>query len=152
MVEKVIPARRADPVRQFSVFTANRLGKLNEIANFLNSRSVHILALTVLDTSDSAIIRLVLDDPDQAKTLLQDNGFAFTESDLLVVEMNAATELPRLMAALLEAEININYLYSFIPSPHGSSLIAMSTEDTEIAEEVLKRHRFRILKQSDISR
>lgn len=152
MAEKVISARRPDPVRQFSVFTANRLGKLNEISNLLNSRSVHILALTVLDTSDSAIIRLVLDDPDQAKALLQDNGFAFTESDLLVVEMNAATELPRLMAALLEAEININYLYSFIPSPHGSSLIAMSTEDTEVAEEVLKRHQFRILKQSDVSR
>ena len=118
----------------------------------LSSREVHVLALTVLDTTDSAIIRLVVDDPDAARELLVEQGFAFTESDLVVVEVDSATELGRLMAASLEAELNINYLYSFITHPQGKSMLALSIEDNEVAEQVLRKHQFRVLKQSDISR
>jgi len=139
-------------VRQFSVFTANRLGRLHDLIALLSSREVHVLALTVLDTTDSAIIRLVVDDPDAARELLVEQGFAFTESDLVVVEVDSATELGRLMAASLEAELNINYLYSFITHPQGKSMLALSIEDNEVAEQVLRKHQFRVLKQSDISR
>ena len=143
---------RPDDVKQFSVFTANRLGKLHDLIGLLGSHAVHVLALTVIDTTDSAIVRLVVDDPDKARRLLHDQGFAFTESDLLVVELPAATALGALMSALLEAELNINYLYSFILHPDGKAVLALSMEDNEVGEQVLKRHQFRVLKQSDISR
>jgi hypothetical protein len=152
MMAKTIQGRNSNPVKQFSVFTANRLGRLHDLISFFGSRQVHVLALTVLDTTDSAIIRLVVDDPEQARGLLNEHGFAFTESDLLVVEVDAATELGRLMTALLEAELNVNYLYSFIPHPQGKSLLALSMEDSDMAEQVLKKHHFRVLKQSDVSR
>ena len=58
----------------------------------------------------------------------------------------------RLMAALLEAELNINYLYSFIPQPQGKSIVGLSMEDNETAEQALRRHQFRTLRQTDISR
>ena len=144
--------RRPDAVIQFSVFTPNRLGRLHELVGLLGSHAVHVLALTVLDTTDSAIIRLVTDDPDHARDLLRGRGFSFTESRLVVVEVNSAEELQRLMAALLEAELNINYLYSFIPHPHGKSILGLSMEDNELAEQTLKRHQFPVLRQSDISR
>ena len=118
----------------------------------LGSRSVHILALMVLDTTDSAILRFVVDDPERARELLREHDFPFNESELLVVELDSATNLNNLMAALLEAELNINYLYCFIPHPHGKSLIALSMEDNEIGEQVLTRHQFRVLRQMDISR
>ena len=149
---KAIPARQPDAVRQFSVFTANRLGRLHDIISLLSSHQVHVLALTILDTTDSAIIRLVTDDPEKTGELLHKNEFAFTESELLAVEMNSATELNNLMSALLETEININYLYPFIPHPQGKSILALSMEDPEIAEKVLRQHQFRVLKQGDISR
>lgn len=152
METTAIPARRAESVIQFSVFTANRLGRLRDLVNMLGAKSVHVLAITVLDTSDSAIIRIVVDDPDKARELLVEHDFPHTESELLVVEVDATTRLNELMSALLEAEININYLYSFIPHPHGHSLLALSMEDPEIAEKVLQRHMFRILKQTDLSR
>jgi hypothetical protein len=152
MAAGISKERSKDPVTQFSVFTANRLGRLNELVSLLASRDVHVLALTVLDTTDSSIIRLVVDDPEQARELLLTHGFPFTESQLLVVEVDSATQLGALMAALLEAEVNIHYLYSFIPHPAGKSLLAISIEDSEIAETVLKRHQFGVLKQSDISR
>jgi len=144
--------RRADTVVQFSVFTANRLGRLSELVKLLATHNVHVLALTVMDTTDSAIIRAVVDDPDQARHLLQEHDFPFTESPLVVVAVSAADELNRMMSALLEAELNINYLYSFIPHPHDNSLVGLSMEDNELAEQVLTRHQFPILKQSDISR
>ena len=107
---------------------------------------------TVLDTTDSAVIRFVVDDPERARELLREHDFPFNESELLVVELDSATNLNNLMAALLEAELNINYLYCFIPHPQGKSLIALSMEDNEIGEQVLTRHQFRVLRQMDISR
>src|SRR5262245_3851223 len=121
-------ARRADSVIQFSVFTPNRLGRLNDLVGLLGTKGVHVLALTVLDTTDSAIIRFVVDDPDRARTLLHEEEFPFTESELLVVEVDGAIKLSSLIAALLEAELNINYLYSFIPHPEGKSILALSVE------------------------
>src|ERR1700719_3945729 len=150
MVETAKP-RRPDQVIQFSVFTPNRLGRLHDLIRLLTARNVHVLALMVLDTTDSAIIRVVVDDPDRARELLVQEGFPFTESNLVTVEADS-TELSRLMSALLEAELNINYLYSFIPHPQGKSILALSMEDNEIGEQVLKRHQFRVLRQTDISR
>src|SRR3989442_1582738 len=152
MVVKAIPGRRRDAVKQFSVFTANRLGRLHDLTKLLSSHNVHILAVTVLDTTDSAILRFVVDDPEQARDLLQEHNFPFNESELLVAEVDAASNLNDLMAALLEAELNINYLYSFIPHPNGKSLLALSMEDNDMGEQILTRHQFRVLRQADISR
>jgi hypothetical protein len=151
MVTEITTARRADPVVQFSIFTPNRLGRLHDLVRLLSAYGIHVLALTVLDTTDSAIIRVVVDDPEHARELLTREGFPFTESKLVVVEV-VSTDLNRLMAALLEAELNINYLYSLIPHPHGKSMIALSMEDNETAEQALRRHQFQTLRQSDISR
>src|SRR5262245_58479887 len=103
MPTEITKARRADPVTQFSVFTPNRLGRLHDLIRLLGANGVHVLALMILDTTDSAIIRVVVDDPDRARDLLKQEGFAFTESKLVVVEVTS-TELNRLMAALFEAE------------------------------------------------
>ena len=149
---KTASGRGGNAVAQFSVFTPNRLGRLHDLVKLLASHNVHVLALTIMDTTDSSIIRIVVDDPDKARDLLNEHGFPFTESRLVVVELSAATELGRLMSALLGAELNINYLYSFIPHAHGKSMLALSMEDNELAEQVLKRHQFAVLKQSDISR
>jgi hypothetical protein len=151
MPTKTTTTQSPDPVIQFSVFTPNRMGRLHDLIRLLGTHGVHVLALMVLDTTESAIIRVVLDDPDRARDLLAGEGFPFTESRLVVVEVNP-TDLNRLMAALLEAELNVNYLYSFIPHPQGKSILALSMEDNELAEQALRRHQFRTLKQTDISR
>jgi hypothetical protein len=152
MPSRTTAGRRAESIVQFSVFTANRLGRLNDVVGVLGSHNVHVLALTVLDATDSAIIRFVVDDPDRARELLDKNGLPFTECDLVAVEVDSATELTHVMSALLEAELNINYLYTFIPHPQGKSILALSMEDNDMAEEVLKKHQFQVLKQPDISR
>ena len=143
--------RRRDPVIQFSIFTPNRLGRLHELTRLLTVNNVHAVALMVLDTTDSAIIRVVVDDPDRARELLVKGDFPFSESSLVAVEVTPA-DLSRLMSILLEAELNINYLYSFIPQVEGKSLVGLSMEDNEVAEQALRQHQFRTLRQADISR
>jgi hypothetical protein len=151
MPTETTTGRDPDWAIQFSVFTPNRLGRLHDLIAALGKSDVHVLALMVLDTTDSAIIRVVVDDPDRARDLLVREQFAFNESRLVVVEANSS-DLGRLMGALLQAELNINYLYSFIPHPQGKSMIALSMEDNDVAEHALHRHQFRTLKQADISR
>jgi len=152
MTTRAIRGRQPDAVTQFSVFTANRMGRLHDLIGMLNAESVHVLAVTVLDATETAIIRLVVDDPQAARRLLKEQGFAFTECELLVVELAAATQLPELMAAFLEAEVNVHYMYCFIPHPQGKSILGISMEDNEIGEKVLTQHGFRVLRQSDVSR
>ncbi|MCL5096248.1 MAG: acetolactate synthase [Candidatus Omnitrophica bacterium] len=152
MEDKTLQGRQADRVRQFSVFTPNRLGRLHDLINMLGAQEIHVLALMVLDTTDSSIIRLVVDDPEQAHSLLLKHGFPFTESELSVVEVDGVSGLRSLLTSLLEAEININYLYSLIVHPRGKPLLALNIEDNEIAEQTLRRHQFRVLMQADLSR
>jgi hypothetical protein len=141
-----------DPVKQFSVFAENRVGRLHELAVVLKSNNVHIIALTVLDTTDSAIVRLVVDDPDKARELMINNDFPFCESDVLAVEISDEGDFQPVLAALLEAEINIHYVYTFIKRPGDRSALALNVEDADVAAQAIDKRGFRVLTQRDISR
>lgn len=144
--------RTPEPVLQFSVFTPNRLGRLHELVQRLARREVHIMALSVLDTTDSTILRLVVDDPDGARQLLEEHGFAYVECALVAVEIDDERQLQDVLAALLEAELNIHYTYPFLTRPGGKAALAINIEHPDVAEDALRRHQFRVLHQADISR
>ena len=141
-----------DPVKQFSVFAENRMGRLYDLTTVLKENNVHVMGITVLDTTDSAIFRFVVDDPEKARELMINNDFPYVESDVLVVEINNESQLQGVLAALFEAEINIHYVYSFIKRPDGRSALAMNAEDGDVAVQALSRRGFRVLTQRDISR
>ncbi len=142
----------ADPVRQFSVFAENRVGRLSDLILLLQSNSVHVMAITVLDTIDTAIMRLVVDDPTKARELMTQHGFAFHETEILAVEINVEADLKGVLAALLEAEVNIHYIYSFIKRPEGKSALVLNVEDPEVAAQSLNHRGFKVLTQIDIAR
>lgn len=147
-----ITNRPLDPVKQFSVFTENRVGRLHELTALFKQSNVHVIALTVLDTTDSAIVRMVVDDPDKARELMINNDFPYTESNVLVVEITDESELKGILCALLEAEINVHYVYSFIKRPMGKSAIVINAEDSDVAAQSLGNRGFKVLTQADISR
>ena len=141
-----------DPVKQFSVFAENRVGRLYDLTALFKSNNVHIMALTVLDTTDSSILRLIVDDPDKARELMINNDFPYTEVDVLAVEINDESDLKDVLAALLEAEINSHYVYSFIKRPEGKSALVFNIEDADVASQSLTSRGFKTLTQRDISR
>jgi len=141
-----------DPVKQFSVFAENRVGRLYDLTTLLKNNNVHIMAITVLDTTDSSIIRVVVDDPSKARELLISNDLPYGECSVLAVELGDESELQGVLAALLEAEINTHYVYSFIKRPLDRSALAISAEDQETAAQSLSQRGFKVLQQCDISR
>ncbi|MEI6107351.1 MAG: acetolactate synthase [Opitutae bacterium] len=142
----------ADPVKQFSVFIPNRVGQLYDLTALLAKHNVHVMAMTTLDTTDCAIDRLIVDDPDRARELMAATNFSFTECDVLAVEITNEAQLKGVLNALLTVEINIHYLYSFLVRPEGKSALALSVEDNDLAASALNTRGYRVLTQRDISR
>jgi len=141
-----------DPVIQFSVFMENKVGRLLEIIKLLGERNIHVMAMTTQDTTDSAILRMVVDDPDSARELMLEHAIAHTETEVLVVELSGPMEVSSLLSVILQAEINIHYIYSFINRPEGRGAIVIHLEDIELATQILIQHSARVLQQSDVSR
>lgn len=152
METEVVPSREREPVLQFSVFADNKVGRLNELVQRLAQRDIHIIALSQLDSTECTIMRIIPDYPEQARQLLRDHGYSFTESPILAVEINSEADLKFVTAALVEAEINIHYLYPFIMRPRNHYAIAMNVEDNEFAENVLNARNIRCLDRGDIAR
>src|SRR5438093_7520073 len=102
-------------VRQFNVFVENRLGNLLSVIRRFESSDNRIVSLTVVDSADCAIIRLVLSDPERALEIFQQAKLMVAESDLLVVQLPEGNQpILQICKALLVAEINIHYAYPLL--------------------------------------
>lgn len=140
-------------VRQFSVFLKNKVGALLEVVRLLNVHTVEVVALSVQDSTDSSIVRLISSDPELVEELFKDNDIAYGICEMVVVEMEeVATDLARLLASLLAAEVNIFFSYPLMTRPNRRAALALHVEDHECAASVLAGDGFRLLSQADISR
>lgn len=147
-----VASTQQDPINQFSVFTENKVGRLLEIVNRLNESNVHLLAVSTIDLTESSIVRFITDDPQATRQILNADGLQHAETQILVVEMKAASNLQKVLLALLQAEINVHYTYSLLVRPGGKPALALCLEDIEVAENALSASQFRILSQRDLSR
>jgi hypothetical protein len=139
-------------VRQFNVFVANRLGGLLDVVRRFESTDIRIVSITVVDSADCAIIRLVLSDPERALEIFAQGKLAVTESDLLVVQLPEGDHpLLRICKALLAAEISIHYAYPLLVGPHGSAALALHVEDLEAAVTTLSRQHFVLFTEKDFA-
>ena len=144
---------RESRIKQFSVFMENKAGRLLDLVKLLGDNHVHIVALTILDSVDASIVRLVVDDPDRARSIFLEHTVSFTESTLVVVELpSSAEDLGNVLSALLQAECNIFFSYSFLTRPRGKAALAVHVDDEDVAIGVLTQNHFKILSQRDISR
>ena len=139
-------------VRQFNVFLANRLGALMNVVRRFESTDNRIIALSVVDSTDCAIVRLVLGDPERAYETFEQGNLPFTESDLLVVMLpDGPQPLVQICKALLGAEISIHYGYPLMAGHAGHSALALHVEDIETASRHLKQNGFTLLSETDLN-
>ncbi len=140
-------------VNQFSIFLTNKVGALMEVVKLLNGQNVHVLAISVQDSADTSIVRIVVTDPESVREIFHKHDIPFSVCELCVVELkDGPTELGRLLTALLAAEVNIFGSYALLTHPRGRTALALHVEDNECACAVLQSHGFEIFSQSDISR
>ena len=140
-------------VRQFSVFLKNKVGALLEVVRLLNVHMVDVVGMSVQDSTDSSIVRLIASDPELVEELFKDNDIAYGICEMVVVEMEeVATDLAKLLVSLLAAEVNIFFSYPLLTRPNKRAALALHVEDHECAASVLAGDGFRLLSQADISR
>src|SRR3954469_12574811 len=119
-------------VRQFNVFLANRMGALLDLVRRFEQTDVRVVSLTVVETADCAIIRLVPSDYERGYEILTAAKIPFNESDLLVVKApEDGRPLLTLTKALVGAEVNICYMYPLLTGvgPSGNTAIAVRVDD-----------------------
>ena len=139
-------------VRQFNVFVANRVGGLLAVVRCFEGSDNRIVSLTVVDTADCAIIRLVVSHPERATEVLERAGLPYTESDLLVVELPLGNQpLLQIFKALLVTETNIHYAYPLLVGPHGCAAVALHVEDHETAAATLGKQKFTLFTENDLT-
>lgn len=139
-------------VRQISVFMENRVGQLLRLSRLMEENGVRILSLSVLDSVDCAIVRLLTGDPDRAIDLLRDTGFAISVAEMVVVRVpHGPGGLLTVWSALLSSEINIAYAYPLLSGDLGPTL-ALKVDNIEIAVDTLFSKKFEVLSESDLHR
>ena len=139
-------------VRQFNVFLENRLGALLELVRRFETTDNRIVSLTVVDSADCAIIRIVLRDPERAREIFDQARVPVTESDLLVVQLPEGPQpLLHICKALLMAELNVNYAYPLLVGPLGNAALALHVEDIENAAHILQGQGFTLFTENDLN-
>ena len=150
---KTTSKRDGPLVKQFSVFLPNKVGAMHDVLKMLNAHDYHVMAMSVSESTDSAIARLVVSDPGGVEELFRQNNIAFGTCHVVVVEMReVATQLVKLLAALVMGEVNVHFAYPLLIRPRGFSAIALHVDDTDCASSVLTGEGFKLLSQDDISR
>lgn len=144
---------KGTPVRQMAVFLPNRPGAFVSILDLLRSSHVVVLGLSVQDSIDNTVVRLIVSDPDTVETLFIEKGIPFNSSDILVVALrNGAEQMPDCLRTLLKAETNIHFIYPLLSQPEGHAALALCVEDNHFGQSVLAKAGFKVLRQEDLSR
>jgi hypothetical protein len=140
-------------VHQFSVFLQNKVGALLEVVKLLTEHNIVVLALSIQDSSESSIGRMIVSDPDRVAGLFHEHEIPFSQCEVLVVELReSAADLAKVLSALLKAEVNIYFSYPLLIRPRGRAVLAMHVDDIDCSSAVLRGDGFNILTQSDLSR
>ena len=101
-------------IQQLSVFLENREGRLDEVLNVLAGNDVNIVALSLADTSDYGMLRMIVSDPNKGRAVLKENGITAMLTEVVALRVPHATgSLSKAMHQIVEGEVNIEYMYAF---------------------------------------
>lgn len=144
---------KSSPIRQLSVFLPNRVGALMALVKLLQENSIEVLGLSMQDTTEMTLVRLILSDPEGAALLFIEKGIPHTDCHIVVVELTeSGHRLTDCLSVLLAAELNIEFCYPLLVRPSLFPLFALHCDDVDLGGDVLSRAGFKVLCQGDLSR
>ena len=139
-------------VKQISVFVENKFGKISEIINVLAKNSIDISALSLADTSEFGILRLIVDKPELAVDVLKAEGVIVKLNDVLAIAIDDVPGgLAKALTVLTDADVVIEYMYAFIGKTDGKAMTVIRVDNEEKAAEALKNGGVALLTTDDIS-
>jgi hypothetical protein len=136
-------------IHQLSIFLENKAGRLTEVLEVLGKENIRITALSVADTTEFGILRLIVPEPDRVKDILKKNDFTVNLTDVIsVIAPNEAGNYARILRILSDIGISVEYTYAY--SVGDKSIIILRVSNNEDAIEALKSHELELLKASDL--
>lgn len=137
--------------KQLSVFLENKAGRLAMVTRVLGEAGINIRALSIADTSDFGILRIIVNDPPKAYAILKDAGFTVSETEVIGVRVK---DIPGGLAAVLEkmsdANLNIEYMYAFLGTSETDALVIFKIEDNKKARIAFKESGIQVIEEQEL--
>ncbi len=136
-------------IKQVSVFLENKSGRLTEVLTSLGKANINITSLSIADTSEYGILRLIVNDPEKAHQTLKSNGFSVNLTEVLsIASPPAAGSFARVLEILSQENISVEYIYAF--STGEKAVIVLRTENVSNTITVLQKHKLELIKASEL--
>jgi hypothetical protein len=130
-------------IKQISIFMENTTGRLADVTDLLAKAGINLRAISIADTTDFGILRMVADQPDEAVQLLKNAGFTARETDVIGVEVaDHPGELARIMALFRDEGVSIEYLYASLEHKVDKAVIVLKVDDINAGLAMLEKHGF----------
>ena len=138
-------------IKQISVFLENKVGRLVEITDTIAKAGIDIRAVSLADTSDYGILRVIVDNPDQAEKVIRDAGYTVAITNVLAVGIqdNPGT-FTKVLASLSENDVNVDYMYAFTGTHNGTAYVIMKMDNLEKGIQVLQNNNAVVLSTDEI--
>jgi len=140
-------------IKQITVFVENKQGALVSITDILAQSNVNIRALSIAETNDFGILRLIVNDEATAEKKLSENGYLIKITEVVGVKIgDAPGKLTAALSVLDKAGINMEYLYAFMARTEKHAYVVLRVEDNEIAEAALENAGFHLITDADVNK
>lgn len=138
-------------VEQISIFLENKAGRLMEVTKTLANAGVDIKALSLADTADFGILRIIVDDNEKAKSVLREKGFTVGNTDVIAVAVgNTAGGLHAVLEILSKGNVNVEYMYAYVQPDSATAALIFRFDRTDTALEVLKSNNIKVISPSSL--
>lgn len=138
-------------IKQVSIFVENKSGTMAEAIDILGKNHIDLYSLSIADTMDFGILRLIVSDPFKAEKILKESGMIVKLTDVIAVGIeDKPGSLSNILNTLKDEEIEIDYMYAFIGKTSHGALVIMKTQDSEKTTSVLNAHNITTVDASEI--
>lgn len=137
--------------KQLSVFLENKAGRLSSVTRALGEAGINIRALSIADTSDFGILRIIVNDPIRAYKILKEAGFTVSETEVIAVRVqDSPGGLAAVLEQMSEANLNIEYLYAFLGTSEDDALVIFKVEDIKKARIAFTEKGIKFLEENEL--
>ena len=138
-------------IKQLTVFVQNRKGTIVSVTDILAKNNINIRALSIAETEDFGILRLIVNDENSAEKVLEEHGYLIKVVDVVGVKIgDEPGKLTSALDVLDKSNINVEYLYAFMARTEKHAYVVLRVEDNEVAQSALTKAGFKLITESDI--